>query len=369
LERKRAREYGVTIGWRPTGALNAITDVAGVRVGQATVIREGGPDGSGSVRTGVTAIFPGDGLPWHERVYAGTHILNGYGELIGINQIQEWGLLQSPIVLTSSLAIGKAYDATVKWITGQDPETAEDAPMPVVTECDDSFLSDVLEYPLSDDDVFGALDAAARGPVEEGCVGAGTGMQCFDFKGGIGTSSRVLPPDRGGYTVGALVLTNFGDRAELRIDGVQVGLELTDLMPENHSEGSCIAVIATDAPMLPHQVRRLAARAGLGLARTGSTAGNGSGEQMLAFSTGNVLAVDSTEPSVDVRALLDGPGDRSPAVFSPLFAATVEAVEEAVVNALFMSATTRGRDGNVLHALPIDRTLELLERHGRLASA
>jgi D-aminopeptidase len=318
----------------------------------------------------VTTVFPHARPAWRERVYAGTHILNGYGELIGINQIEEWGLLQTPIVLTSSLAIGKAYDATVKWIAGRDRNgTADDGPMPVVTECDDSFLSDVLRFPLHDDDVFAALDGAVDGPVEEGCVGAGTGMQCFDFKGGIGSSSRVLPRDAGGYTVGALVLTNFGDRPDLRIAGVQVGLDLRDLMPEHHSEGSCIVVLATDAPLLPHQARRLAARGALGLARTGSSAGNTSGEQMIAFSTGNVLPLSAEDSAIEVRALLDGPGEGSPAIFSPLFAAAVDAVEEAVVNALFAATTTRGRDGNVLHALPIDRTLELLERHGALAEA
>jgi D-aminopeptidase len=366
LERKRARDYGVRIGHRPTGPLNSITDVRGVRVGHATVVRDPSDARDGAVRTGVTTVFPHERPVWRERVYAGTHILNGYGELIGINQIEEWGLLQTPIVLTSSLAIGKAYDATVKWIARRDAGTSSDAPMPVVTECDDSFLSDVLEFPLQDDDVFAALDGAADGPVEEGCVGAGTGMQCFDFKGGIGSSSRVLPKEAGGYTVGALVLTNFGDRPDLRIAGVQVGLELTDLMPGSHSEGSCIVVLATDAPLLPHQARRLAARGGLGLARTGSSAGNTSGEQMIAFSTGNVLPSSGEGASIEVRALLDGPGDDAPAVFSPLFAAAVDAVEEAVVNALFMATTVVGHDGNTLHALPIDRTLELLERHGRL---
>lgn len=375
--RGRARDYGVTIGRRPTGPLNAITDVAGVRVGHRTILREGSGDGRGVVRTGVTAIFPHDALPWHARVYAGTHILNGYGELIGINQINEWGLLQSPVVLTSSLAIGKAYDAVVRWIADRDADCAMgDAPMPVVTECDDSFLSDVLEFPLSDEDVFAALDAAAGGPVEEGCVGAGTGMQCFDYKGGIGTSSRVIPPESGGFTVGALVLTNFGDRPELRIDGVRVGPELLDEAynaaaeqvggaPRPRGEGSCIVIVATDAPMLPHQVRRLAARAGLGLARTGSTAGNTSGEQMLAFSTGNVLARDAREPTIEVRGLLDGAGDDAPVVLSELFAATVEATEEAVINALFTATTTHGRDGRVLPALPIDRALDLLERYRR----
>ncbi len=367
MERKRARDHGVVIGRLPTGERNAITDVAGVRVGQKTVVRDPSPDGRGAVRTGVTAIFPHEGLPWEERVYAGTHVLNGYGEIIGINQVNEWGLLHSPIVLTSSLAIGRAYDATVRWRTERHGTTTSGGgDMPVVTECDDSFLNDVASFPLSDRDVFDALDSAAGGRVEEGCVGAGTGMACMDFKGGIGTASRMLPRENGGYSVGALVLTNFGDREELRIDGVAVGREITDLMPEEHSEGSCICVVATDAPMLPHQIRRLAVRAGLGLARVGSTANNGSGELMIAFSTAQTIPAGSADGTLQVRALLDGPSWDSPAVFSPLFAATVEAVEESVANALFTATTTRGRDGNVLYELPVDRTLEILERHGRL---
>ena len=365
MERGRARDFGVAIGTLPTGPRNAITDVAGVRVGHRTLIRDPGPDGGGVVRTGVTAIFPHEGLPWQERVYAGTHVLNGYGELIGINQINEWGLLHSPIVLTSSLAIGRAYDATVRWRSERHATTtSEGGDMPVVTECDDSFLNDVASFPLAEQDVFDALDAAEGGDVGEGCVGAGTGMQCMDFKGGIGTASRVVPA---GFTVGALVLTNFGDREQFRVDGVPVGAEILDLMPEKHTEGSCICVIATDAPMLPHQVRRLAVRAGLGLARTGSTAHNGSGELMIAFSTANRIPLESADGTLDVRALLDGPSSRSPVVFSDLFLATIESVEEAVVNALFTATTTTGRDGNVLHALPIDRTLEILGRHGRLA--
>lgn len=351
------------IGSYPTGPGNAITDVAGVRVGHATVVRDPSPDGRGAVRTGVTTVFPHEGLPWLERVYAGTHVLNGYGELIGINQIAEWGLLHSPIVMTSSLAIGRAYDATVRWRTERHAMTTHaGGDMPVVTECDDSFLNDVTAFPLSEADVFEALDSAAGGPVGEGCVGAGTGMQCMDFKGGIGTASRVVP---GGFTVGVLVLTNFGEREQLRIDGVLVGLEITDLMPQERSEGSCVVVVATDAPMVPHQVRRLAVRAGLGLARTGSTAHNSSGELMIAFSTANRVPTRSDDGTVAVRAILDGGAwDATP--FNHLFAATVEAVEEGVANALFTATTTVGRDGNVLHALPVDRTLEILERYGRL---
>jgi D-aminopeptidase len=356
----RPRDLGVRIGRLPPGPLNAIADVAGVRVGHASVIRE--PDGSPhAVRTGVTAILPHEAHPWRERVYAGAHVLNGYGEMIGINQIEEWGLLMSPIVLTSSLAIGRAYDATVRWIAARDPEAGEEV-MPVVSECDDSFLNDLLSFPLADEDVAAALDAAAPAQVAEGNVGAGVGMQCFDFKGGIGTASRVTPE---GFTVGVLVLTNFGDRADLRIDGVAVGEAITDLMPISHSEGSCVVVVATDAPMLPHQVRRMAVRGGMGLARCGSYASNGSGEQMIAFATANRLPVSSERGELPVRAVLDGAWD-GPSPMHELFAATVEATEEAVVNALFAAETLVGRDGNTLFALPVDRVLELLDRAGRL---
>ena len=363
MERRRARDFGVRIGRLPAGPLNAITDVLGVRVGHRTIVR--GDDGAPhAIRTGVTAIFPHDHDPWSERVYAGVHVLNGYGELIGINQIREWGLLESPVVLTSSLAIGKAYDATVRWIVGRDRDAAERV-MPIVSECDDSYLSDALSFPLQDDDVAAALDSATDGDVEEGCVGAGTGMQCFDYKGGIGTSSRVLSADAGGFTVGALALTNHGNREDLLIDGVRVGEQLAADMPGEHSEGSCVVVVATDAPLLPHQLSRLAQRAGLGLARGGSMASNTSGEQMLAFSTNNRLALDGDAVS-DVRAIADGrPG--SPWLLSSLFQATVEATEEAVVNAMFAARTMTGRDGNSLHALPVDLVLPMLDRAGRLS--
>jgi D-aminopeptidase len=358
--RERARDLGVRIGRLAPGPGNAITDVLGVRVGHRTIVR--GEDGDPhAARTGVTTIFPHEGLPWEAPVFAATHILNGYGELIGINQITEWGILTSPVVLTSSMQIGKAYDATVRWMAGLDHGAAE-VVMPVVTECDDSFLSDVLSFPLADEDVAAALDAAAAGSVAEGALGAATGMQCFDFKGGIGTASRVAE----GWTVGVLVMTNHGDRPGLRIDGVRIGEEIPDLMPLEHSEGSCIVVLATDAPMLPHQLRRLAQRAGLGLARGGSSASNGSGEQMLAFSTANRLPASTADGVVGVRAVLDG-SSGAPWLLSSLFEAAVEATEEAVVNALFAAETIVGRSGNTLHALPVDRALELLDRAGRLA--
>ncbi|HYF12124.1 MAG TPA: P1 family peptidase [Actinomycetota bacterium] len=365
MERGRARDLGVAIGVLPTGRRNAITDVAGVRVGHRTIVRDPSSGARGAVRTGVTAVFPHEGLPWTERVYAGTHVLNGFGELIGINQLNEWGLLHSPIVMTSSLAIGKAYDATIRWRTERHAATThEGGDMPFVTECDDSFLNDVTSFPLADEDVFAALDDANDGDVAEGCVGSGTGMQCMDLKGGIGTASRVVD---GGFTLGVLVMTNFGERQNLVIDGVPVGREITDLQPEEHSEGSCIVIAATDAPMLPHQLRRIALRSGLGLARCGSVGHNGSGELMVAFSTANRVPLEVPDGVLDVKAVLDGGTWQGPSPLNDLFLATVEATEEAVLNAMFMATTTVGRDGNTLHALPLDRTLEILERHGRLA--
>jgi D-aminopeptidase len=359
---RRARDLGIHIGRGAPGATNAITDVPGVRVGHRTVLR--GDDGAhDAVRTGVTAIFPHEGDPWTAPVYAGTHILNGYGELIGVNTIREWGILESPIVLTSSQLIGKAYDATVRWIAGRDRRAAESV-MPVVTECDDSFLSAVLADPLSDEDVGAALDAAAGGSVEEGSVGAGTGMQAFDFKGGIGTASRVVELGGDAATVGVLVLTNHGNREDLLIDGVRVGERLVGDLPAEHSEGSCIVVVATDAPLLPHQLRRVAERAGLGLARGGSHASNTSGEQLLAFSTANRLPSDA--PQAVVSSVVDGAGAGGP-FLSRLFRATVEATEEAVVNAMIAAHGVVGRDGHTLQALPVARTLALLSEVGRLS--
>jgi D-aminopeptidase len=355
---RRARELGIRIGTGEPGPANAISDVAGVRVGHRTVIR--GKDGAkDAVRTGITTVFPHEDDPWTAPVYAATHILNGYGELIGINTIREWGILESPIVLTSSLLLGKAYDATVRWIAARDQGAGESI-MPCVTECDDSQLNAVLAEPISDEDVVAALEDATSGAPEEGTVGAGTGMQCFDLKGGIGTASRVAGP----YTVGVLTMTNHGVRDQLLIDGVRVGEALAGVaMPVEHQDGSCIVVVATDAPLLPHQLRRIAERAGLGLARGGSTAANTSGEQLLAFSTANRLPPDAEV--YDARAAVDGAGDGG-RLLSRLFRATIEATEESVVNALVAATTVVGRDGNALHAIPLEPTLEALEAAGRL---
>lgn len=355
----RARDIGIRIGPGDPGPLGAITDVPGVRVGHRTIVR--GDDGDdGAVRTGVTAIFPSQEDPWAGWVYAGTHILNGYGEMIGVNQLDEWGVLMSPIVLTSSLLIGSVYEATVRWIAARDREAGEEI-MPVVTECDDSWLSDALSFPVGGQDVAAALDGAVGGSVVEGNVGAGTGMACFDFKGGIGTASRIVP-STDPYTVGVLVLTNFGDRERLQIDGVQVGREISDLLPTHHQDGSCVVVIATDAPLLPHQLRRLAARGGMGLAAVGSYASNGSGEQMLAFSTANRLTHGGAPTTV--HAIADGPAEEG-WLLSRLFEATVDATQEAVVNAMFAAETMVGRHGRTLHAIPVDRVVDAMRRAGR----
>jgi D-aminopeptidase len=361
----RAREAGIRLGHLPAGQKNAITDVAGVRVGHTTLSRD--PDDQGrALRTGVTAMWPHAGLPWREPVYAGTSVLNGWGEMIGITAINEWGILESPIVLTSSLYIGAAYEATVRWIAKHHPEV-EDVTMPVVTECSDDYLNDTIAFPLPPEAVDHALESATDGLPAEGCVGAGTGMTCFEFKGGIGTASRVVTVDGETYTVGALTLTNFGWRSELRIDGVSIGAEIDDLMPPETAdeEGSCIAIVATDAPMLPHQLRRLALRAGLGLARCGSFGGNTSGEIFMAFSTAQTLSYDQPRSVTRVQALADGA--RRIDSFNPIFRGAVEAVEEAVVNSLFAATTTVGSKGRVVHALPIDRVMSLLDKHGRRA--
>lgn len=362
---RRLREWGITIGRFTPGPDNTICDVGGVSVGHITVSADSSSTGE-AVRTGVTVVWPHQGRPWRDRVYAATSIVNGYGEMIGINQINEWGLLHSPVVLTSSLAIGQAYDATARWIAEQDEvQGVDDVIMPVVTECDDSYLNNARAFPVTAAHVQRAL-LSARGnfDVQEGCVGAATGLQCFDFKGGIGTASRVLPPSAGGYTVGVLVSTNFGARPDLVLRGVPLGLEITDLMPGVHPSGSCIVILATDAPMVPHQLRRLAARAGMGLVRCGSIGANGSGELVLAFSTATLVPREAEGAELTVRTLLDGAYWHRPSAFDPIFTAAMESVEEAVGNALFMAETTTGRNGHVLHALPVERALEALQRRG-----
>ena len=307
---------------------------------------------------GVTAILPHDGDFWRERLIAGAFAANGVGELIGISSIREWGLLETPIMLTNSQSAGAVYDAAVRWMMDIDPRVGiDDAAMPVVGECDDGLLNDLRGMHVHEEHVREALESAAGGPVAEGCVGAGTGMSCFDFKGGIGTSSRRVTAHGLEFTVGVLALTNFGTRSRLMMDGVPVGRAIDDLMPIEHREGSCIVVLATDAPLTARQCERMAKRCALGLAATGSTASDGSGEIMLAFSTAQRVPRACPEPLRLTTVSNDN--------LCGLFAAAVDATAESVLNSLCAARTTVGRLGNVAYELPLDRLREVLRANGR----
>ncbi len=359
--RRRLRDLGLAIGLYPAGRHNAITDVRGVNVGHSTVKFGQGAlnPGNGPARTGVTAIVPGD--VWNERVSAGAFVLNGNGSMTGLDWVKESGLLEGPILLTNTLSVGGVYDATISWMLRNVPELGitDDTYLPVVGECDDSALNDIRGRHVKEEHVFKALDEARTGAVAEGAVGAGTGMSCYDFKGGIGTASRRLSDEDGGYTVGALVNCNHGDREQLLIAGVPVGQHLETEMASLHREGSICIIVATDAPLSPTLLRRLAKRAALGLARTGAVANHGSGDFVIAFSTTRKVNRKDESPVLNLSEVnMD--------CIDPLFEATAEAVEEAVINALFMAETTVGRDGNVSHELPVEATLRELRAHGRL---
>jgi len=341
--RRRPREYGIEIGTLPTGTHNAITDVGSVRVGHSTI-----PENC----TGVTAIVPDSLAALYERpMAAGTDVLNGAGELTGSLTIREWGTLETPIVLTATMSVGLAFQGVIEATMRDAPAIVDDVVAPVVGECDDSWLSNPGGMTITPAHVVEAIAGATDGPFAAGAVGAGTGMTCLGWKGGIGTSSRVVD----GYVLGSLVLTNFGALERLCVNGVHVGRGFAERGRNGEreaSEGSCIVVIATDAPILPGQCERVARRAGLGLGRTGSTASHGSGEIFVAFSTGCRLSRDRLgRVSHDVLA------DRE---LNGLFEATVDATEEAVLDSLFRATTTTGRNGRVAEALPIEELLELM---------
>jgi len=334
---RRARDHGIEIGLLPVGRTNAITDVPGVRVGHATVWRDEPepPEGRGVARTGVTAIVPGSALAVLQApVPSGVAVLNGAGELTSAIQVAEWGVLETPILLTSTMQVGRAADALVALLCESDPTLGLDrVVIPMVGECDDSYLNDARRVQITADDVRRAVDGAAGGAVEEGAVGAGTGMICFGCKGGIGTASRLVHDRELDVTVGVLLLTNFGDRPRLTIAGRPVGRWLeteAPPAPRRVPAGSCIGVVATDAPCTSHQLERLARRVGLGLARCGSVAHHGSGEIFTAFST---VPASGLQPVDDAQ-------------LDPLFAAVVEAAEEAVVNSLAAATTTDGAHGH-----------------------
>jgi D-aminopeptidase len=344
------RALGLRIGELEPGPMNSIADVAGVGVGHVTVVRDepDPPAGRGVARTGVTAIVPAAPATLRARPpAAGVAVLNGAGEMIGSLQVAEWGVIETPIYLTATMAVGRVFDGAVAAAVAADPGVGVDAVViPVVAECDDSWLSEARVVQVEAADAGRALADAGRGEVAEGAVGAGTGMMCMGFKGGIGSASRRA----GDSTVGVLVLANFGAQRDLRIDGVPVGRLLGATPPTGRPRpaGSCIAVVATDAPLHAAQLERIARRAGLGLARTGSVAHHGSGEIFLAFSSAR-----------GADALAD-------AELDPLFAATVDATEEAVVNALWSAERVVGREGRVVEALPRDGVVALLEEHRRL---
>ena len=351
----RARELGITIGSGRPGPGNAITDVAGVRVGHATLVR--GED----VRTGVTVVFPSADDPDTEPVFAGCHRLNGNGELTGLEWVRESGLLTSPVAITNTHSVGVVRDALIAARLASGPPREEAWSLPVVGETWDGTLNDIDGMHVRPEHVVEAIEAASPGPVPEGNVGGGTGMICHGFKGGVGTASRVLEEADGGWTVGVLVQANHGRRERLRIEGVPVGEELpADVVPEPDEPGpgrggSIIILAATDAPLLPHQCDRLAQRAGLGVARTGGAGENSSGDIFLAFATGN-RGLAGGQLTVPLQMLANERID-------PLFYAVIEATEEAIVNAMVAAETMTGRGGAVAHRLDHDRLLEVMERY------
>ena len=377
--RERARELGIPLEGTP-GPLDAITDVAGVTVGHTTVIRGSGPlrVGHGPVRTGVTAVFP-RGRENLAPVFAGWFSLNGNGEMTGTAWLDDYGELLYPVTITNTNSVGVVRDAVIEWGRTRVPGIFNCC-LPVVAETWDGDLNDIYGFHIKKEHVFAAFDSARGGPVPEGNVGGGTGMQCLGFKGGIGTASRRLTASRGGFTVGVLVQCNFGQRRQLRIAGVPVGQEITDLepcyatnrrltrelepmrcaatRPSKREQGSIIVIVATDAPLLPHQLQRVARRAALGIGRMGGIAGAGSGDLFLAFSTGATGSGDSTVVA-SVRMLRDERID-------PIYEATVQATEAAIINALLSAETMTGADDLRVPALPQDRLRAILRKYNRL---
>jgi D-aminopeptidase len=366
--RARLRELGITIGTLPTGRWNAITDVAGVRVSHVTLIQGEGKlvPGQGPIRTGVTVVLPRQDV-WQNKVPAASFVLNGNGEMTGLEWIEESGYLETPIALTNTLNVGRVYDGVITYMLKRYPEigVTDVTINPVVAECDDSDLNDIRGRHVTDAATVEALENAASGPVREGAVGAGTGMIAFGFKGGIGTSSRVISKSDGAYTVGVLVNANMESREQLTIKGVPIGRELAPPLTglaggtPRASDGSIIIIAATDAPLSARQLKRLARRVPLGLARTGALSRHSSGDIILCFSTGNTIP---HQPKGQTSSLLELADTR----LNVLFQAVEEATEEAVLNALTTAPTMVGRDGNVAEGLPLEKTKEILRRYNQL---
>jgi len=356
--RPRASDLGLKVGILPTGPLNAITDVAGIEVGHTTIIN------GDNVRTGVTAILPHSGDLYRDKVPGAIFVGNGFGKLTGSTQVDEMGEIETPIVLTNTASVPRVADAVTTYILTLPGNENVLSVNPVIGETNDGYLNDIRGRHITPDDVFAAINKAKTGPVEEGNVGAGTGTVAFGWKGGIGTSSRKLPQNLGGYSVGVLVQTNFG--GVLSIAGAPVGQELgryylhNELQQDNgkdKADGSCMIIIATDAPIDARNLRRLATRAWLGMARTGSAASNGSGDYAIAFSTAPQLRIRISEKSPTRHAEL-----LTNDAMSPLFLAVIEATEEAIYNSMFR-ATTMSGNGHTVEELPIDKTIEILKEH------
>jgi D-aminopeptidase len=353
-QRARARDLGVKPGVFPTGTLNAITDVAGVRVGQTTVVE------GANVRTGVTAILPHGGNIFTDRVPAALHVGNGFGKITGVTQLRELGELETPILLTCTLCVWKAADAMVEWLLERPDMANVRSINPLVAETNDGTLNDIRSRPIKAEHVRAALTSASSGPVAEGSVGAGTGTVAFGWKGGIGTSSRVLPKSLGGWTVGVLVQTNFG--GILQVLGAPVGKELGQYAfkreaesPGDRGDGSCVIVVATDAPLSDRNLERLAARAIMGLARTGSSASNGSGDYALAFSANDKVRRAANATRLTTEELANEQ-------MSGLFEGVVEATEEAIYNSLFQATTTTS-NGRTIEAIPLDKVRAVLTKY------
>ena len=365
--RPRAREAGVQVGVIPPGPLNAITDVAGVLVGQTTIIR------GDNIRTGVTAILPHAGNLFREKVPGAVFVGNAFGKLAGSTQVNELGEIETPILLTSTLSVPRVADAAIDYMLALPGNEEVQSINPLVGETNDGYLNDIRSRPITREDVFAAIRGAKGGPVEEGSVGAGTGTIAFGWKGGIGTASRKLPASLGGYTVGVLVQTNFG--GVLSIAGAPVGKELgryefreqleeskasASKQQDNDANGSCMIVVATDAPVDARNLKRLAARAIMGMARSGAGGSNGSGDYVIAFSTAAELRIRSADATKARTVTVLGNE-----AMSPLFLAAIEATEEAIYNSLFRATTVTGR-GHTVEALPLDKTLQILREHGAL---
>jgi D-aminopeptidase len=358
LPRKRLRELGIRIGTLEPGPFNAITDVSGVKVGHKTIIKGEGPM---AARTGVTVIFPHAGNIYEENVFASCFDLNGWGEMTGAAAIEASGKLKTPIFLTGTYNVGIVHKAAVHYLSKINPAMGDTGRTvsPVVAECFDDFLSHTMSRQITEEDVSQAIENAKSGPVEEGSVGGGTGMTSFGFKGGIGTSSRKVDDS---HMVGVLVMANTASREDLRIDGVPVGREIAGYEYVSGKTKSIILIAATDAPLLPFQLKKIAKRVAMGLAQTGAISRTGSGDIILAFSTANRITRKNQAPFHDIKAVNDYR-------ITPFYQSTVDATQEAILNALTSARTVVGRDGNTAHGIPLDQVIRIMKKYNRIGNA